>query len=78
MLKLFDNLIKLIISVKNVLIRVEPMMVVVQVDLVSAAHVSFTPILFSKTFAVFMPQNCHIFKKNQLFVKMNFLYMVNY
>ena len=33
-------------SVKNVLIKVEPMMVVVQVDLVFAAHVSFTPVLF--------------------------------
>ena len=46
LLKLFNNLIKLIISVKNVLIRVEPMMGVVQVDLVFAAHVSFTPVLF--------------------------------
>ena len=46
LLKLFNNLIKLIISVKNVLTRVEQMMVVVQVDLVSAAHVSFTLILY--------------------------------
>ena len=42
LLKLCNNLIKLIISVKNVLIKVEQMMVVVQVDLVFAAHVSFT------------------------------------
>ena len=41
LLKLFYNLMKLIISVKNVPTRVEQMMVVVQVDLVSAAHVSF-------------------------------------
>ena len=46
LLKLFNNLIKLIISVKNVLTRVEQMMVVVQVDLVSAAHVNFTLILY--------------------------------
>ena len=46
LLKLFNNLIKLIISVKNVLTRVEQMMVVVQVDLVSAVHVSFALILY--------------------------------
>ena len=46
LLNLSNNLIKLIISVKNVLTRVEQMMVVVQVDLVSAAHVNFTLILY--------------------------------
>ena len=46
----FENLIKIMILVKNAQIRVEPMKVVAQVDLAFAAHVSFTPFLFIKAF----------------------------
>ena len=49
------NLIKIMISVKNVPTKVEPMTVAVLVDLVFVAHVSFTPSFFFKILKSYFP-----------------------